>query len=148
MQPKKLTGWLILLIVWIGFFGGLGAVRGLKMAEDTYGPYISVYTYMHLAITVFQLLLGASIAAWVYTAWVLYRREPGTLARAQTGLLVGAVLRIAGNYAIPLLAGLPSDAVTVLIRDAFPASLFVLAFTGGWYLYLTRSHRVRDVYTG
>jgi hypothetical protein len=148
MQTKKLTGWLILLIVWIGFFGGLGALRGLKIVGDTYDPYISVYPSLHMAITVFQLLLVASIVAWVYTAWVLYRREPGTLARAQTGLLIGAVLRIAANYANPLLAGLPSEAARELIQDSFLASIFVLAFTGAWYLYLTRSRRVRDIYTG
>jgi len=148
MHRKKFTGWLILLIVWIGVFGFGGGARSLSTIEGAYRPYMADHPSLRTAIMVFQLLVGAGVALWVYTAWVLYRREPGTLARAQTCLVLGAVLRITGGYSIPLFGGLPADAVRSLMSEAFPLTFFVLLFTGIWYMYLARSQKVREIYAG
>ena len=148
MHPKKFTGWLILLIVWIGVFGFGGGARSLSTIEGAYRPYMADHPSLRTAIMVFQLLVGAGVAVWVYTAWVLYRREPGTLARAQTCLVLGAVLRITGDYSIPLFGGLPADAVRSLMSEAFPLTFFVLLFTGIWSMYLARSQKVREIYAG
>src|SRR4030095_8634918 len=120
MHPKKLTGWLIVLIVWIGVFGFSGGARSLSTIEDAYLPYMAEYPSLRTAIMLFRLLVGTGVAVWVYTAWVIFRREPGTLARAQNCLIAGAVLRIAGGYSIPLFGGLPADAVRTLVNEALP----------------------------
>lgn len=146
MQPKKLTGWLIVLIVWIGVIGFSGGARSLTAIEPAYRPYMAEYPSLRTAIMVFQLLVGAGVAVWLYAAWVLYRREPGTLARAQTCLVVGAVLRIAGSYSIPVFGGFPAEGVRSLVNNALPLTFFLLLFTGIWYLYLARSQRVREIY--
>jgi len=77
MQKKKLTGWLILLILWIGLFSFGGGAGSLRTIKDDYQPYMADYPSLPAAITIFQLFLGAGMAVWIYTAWVLYRREPG-----------------------------------------------------------------------
>jgi hypothetical protein len=148
MHPKRLTGWLIVLIVWIGVFGFSGGARSLSKIEAAYRPSMADYPSLRTAIMVFQLLVGAGVAVWVYAAWVLYRREPGTLVRAQTCLIVGAVLRIAGGYSIPLFGGLPADTVRTLTKEALPLTFFVLLFTGIWCMYLARSQKVREIYAG
>jgi hypothetical protein len=148
MHPKKLTGWLIVLIVWIGILGFSGGARSLSTIEDTYRPYMAEYPSLRTAIMLFQLLVGAGVAVWLYAAWVIYRREPGTLARAQTCLILGAVLRIAGGYSIPLFGGLPADAVRTLMKEALPLTFFALLFAGIWYMYLARSQKVREIYAG
>ena len=146
MYQKKLTRWLIALIIWIGFLGFSGGVRSLTDVEEAYRPYLADYPSLRTAITLFRLLVGAGVAAWAYTAWVLYRRVPGTLGRAQTCLVIGALLRVAGGYSIPFFGGLPADVATTLTREAFPFTVFVLLFTGIWYLYLARSQEVREIY--
>jgi hypothetical protein len=146
MNRKKLTGWLIVFFVWIGVFGVSGGAKNLSTIENAYRPYMADYPSLRMAITVFQLVAGAGIAVWIYVAWVLYRREPGTLARAQACLIVGAVLRIAGGYSIPLLGGFPADTVRTLLNETLPLTFFVLLFTGIWYMYLARSQKVREIY--
>ena len=148
MQPKKLTGWLILLIIWIGVLGFSGGATILSSIEASWRPYMTEYPSLPTAITVFQLLAGAGVAAWVYTAWVLYRREPVTLARAQRCLVLGAVLRVASAYSIPLLGGLPPDTVSGLLNETLLFTLYVVLFTGSWCAYLARSEKVREVYAG
>jgi hypothetical protein len=95
---------------------------------------------------VFQLLIGGSIAVWAYTAWVLYRREPGTLKTAQTSFLIGAVLRIFGAYSIALFGGLPPEASRSMIQQAIPFTVVATVMVTVWYLYLVRSERVREIY--
>ena len=104
------------------------------------------YPSLRTAILIFQLLVGAGVAAWIYTAWVLYQREPGTLGRAQTSLIVGAFLRVVGSWSIILFGGLPSAAIQELIPEVFLVSLFILVFTGIWYSYLARSEKVREIF--
>jgi hypothetical protein len=144
--PKKLTGWLILLIIVIGPLQFGGAARSLSTVPDSFRPYLAEYPSLDTAIMIFQLLIGGSIAVWAYTAWVLYRREPGTLKTAQTSFLLGAALRIAGSYSIPLLGGLPPETSRSLIQQALPFTVISLAMVSVWYLYLTRSQRVREIY--
>ena len=57
MQPKKLTGWLILLIIWIGVLGFSGGATILSTIEAAYQPYVAEYPSLRTAITVFPLLV-------------------------------------------------------------------------------------------
>lgn len=148
MPPKKLTGWLILLMVWIGVIGLSGGVRSLGTVEQVYKPYIATYPGVQMAILLYQVLMGLGIAAWVYTAWILYRREPGTLGNARKSFLWGALCRIASGFSIPLLGGWPPDTFRQLVAGEIPLTIFALCFSGAWYLYLVRSQTVREIYAG
>lgn len=145
LTPKKLTGWLILLIILIGPLQFGGAARSLSTVPDSFRPHLAEYPSLSTAILVFQLLIGGSIAFWAYTAWVLYRREPGTLKTAQTSFLVGAALRVVGSFSIALFGGLPPDTTGSMILQALPATVIVIAMAV-WYMYLVWSERVRDIY--
>ena len=70
---KKLTGWLILLIILIGPLQFGGAARSLSTVPDSFRPHLAEYPSLSTALIIFQLLIGGSIAVWAYTAWVLFR---------------------------------------------------------------------------
>jgi hypothetical protein len=143
---KKLTGWLILLIA-ILTVGSLGrGGRLLTEIPQSYRPYFAQYPSLPTAVTVFQWILGASICSALYTAWLLYCRNPGTLPIAQKGFLITAALRIAAGWSIPALGGLPSDVVRELWPKQLLETVVAVGFAVAWYLYLTRSRRVGEIY--
>jgi hypothetical protein len=142
---KKFTPWLVLLIVLIGPLQ-LGGANILRTTEQAFRPLIPEYPSLSNAIIIYQLLIGTSIAVWVYTAWVLFRRESGTLYKAQTGYLVGAALRILGAFSIVLLGGLPPDMTSAMFKEILPSGAVALVAVIAWSLYLTRSSRVREIY--
>jgi|SRR5688572_9916512 len=146
MIPKKLTGWLILLIILIGPLQFGGAAQSLATVPESFRPHLSEYPSLSTALLVFQLLTGGSIAVWAYTAWVLYRREPGTLKTAQNSFLLGAALRVVGGFSIALFGGLPAETTRAMIQEALPSTGIVTAMIAVWYLYLIRSEKVREIY--
>jgi hypothetical protein len=143
---KKLTGWLILLIVLIGPLQFGSATTSLSTVPDSYRPYLSQYPSLPNSLMVYQLLIGGSIAVWAYTAWVLYQREPGTLHKAQTCFLVGAGLRMLGSFSIALFSGFPPEISHRMILRAIPFTLIAVGMVTVWYLYLVRSERVREIF--
>jgi hypothetical protein len=147
MQRQKLTGWLIFFMAWVGIAGvnGLGA---LEKADQVWRPHMANCPSLQNAVLVFQLFTSAGIFAWLYCAWVLYQREPGTLRRAQMSLLVGAALRLAGGWSIVLFGGLPKETLRAMAQQSGFVTFVVLLFTGAWYYYLLRSERVREIYEG
>jgi len=147
MQKPKLTGALILFIAWTAIAGANG-LRELGSVETTWKPYMADQPSLQGAVLIFQALTGAGILAWLFTAWMLYQREPGTLNRAQTSLLIGALLRLLGGWSIVLFGRLPAEMVQRLMPQVGFISCLILLFTGVWYLYLLRSQRVREIYAG
>jgi len=146
MQKKPLTGWLILLIIILGPLT-FGQASGAFARLDTeYQPLLASYPSLPRALTAFKLLMGASVCVSIYTAWVLYRRRPGSLGIAQAGLVVRAVLMIASNIALLMLAGFPADVAQSSYSRLAGPSAFILLLTGAWFLYLIRSKKVFEIY--
>src|SRR5688572_10723114 len=143
---KKFTPWLILLMVLIGPLQLSGAADVLRTTEQVFRPYIPEFPSLPTAILVYQGLMGTSIVVWLYTAWILFRRESGTLYKAQTGYFVGAALRIFGSFSIVLLGGLPAEMTNPMLKEMLPSVAISLVVVVAWSLYLTRSVRVREIY--
>jgi hypothetical protein len=146
MMKKPLTGWLILLI----FFLGVGSVgTGGPMVvtlPDSYRPYFHQFPALPKAVFVAQVVFSVSICLGVNTAWILYRRKPGSLFFAQNCFLATVALRIAGGCTIPLLGGLSPDATSQLMQGWMRNVIIGLGVTIAWYLYLSKSKTVHDVY--
>jgi hypothetical protein len=145
-MQKKLTGWLILLMIMLGPLQFSGAARSLTSVSDAFRPHVADYPRLSAAILFYQLLIGTSIAVWIYTAVVLFRREPGTLGAIQRNFLVGAALRIIGSFSIIAFGGLPSDFVNGMIERTVPTAVASASICGAWYVYLLQSERVRELY--
>ena|SRR5579859_1824972 len=146
MKPKKLTGWLIVLMVITGPLGFSSGVKNLIGIEAEYKPYMADYPSLRAAVMLFQFLVGTGVFAWLCAAWMLYRREPGTLGQVITYFSVGVFLRLAGPWVIILFGGLPAEATQALLFGAFFGSFVVLCVSGAWLLYLVRSKKVREIY--
>ena len=145
MHKQKLTGWLILLIVWIVITGANG-LGSLSLIEKTWRPHTAEYPSLRGAIMASQWFIGGGILTWFYAAWVLYQREPGTLKTAQIALLVGAVLRVFGGWSIVLFGRLPGEMSQRLASSLYLSSFIILLATSSWYAHLARSPRVRTIY--
>ena len=145
-MQKKLTGWLKLLIIILGPLQFGGAARSLGSVSDSFRPYLADYPSLPMAIMVYQLLMGTSIAVWDYTAWVLFRGEPGTLKTAQTTFAAGAALRIVGSFSVIIFGGLPPDFANRMLQRTLPTAAGSVLMCAAWYLYLIRSERVREIY--
>jgi hypothetical protein len=146
MKKKPLTGWLILLIVILGPLTFGQAAGAFERLDREYQPLMAGYPSLPRALIAFKLLMGASVCVSIYTAWVLYRRRPGSMGIAQAGLVIRAVLMIASSIALPMLAGFPADVTQASYNQLVGPSAFVLLLTGVWYFYLIRSKRVLEIY--
>jgi hypothetical protein len=143
---KRLTGWLILLIVLlIGSFGSAGSAA-IRIDKE-WREYLADYPSLRTAIMALKVFNGAMVCAAFYTAWILSQKKPGTLHLAKTGLLVCFALKVVGAFSFPMLAGLPNEVTTDLLRQATNSAIGSLIFTTVWFLYLMRSTRVKEIYT-
>jgi hypothetical protein len=142
---KKFTPWLILLMVLIGPLQ-LSGVNILWTTEQAFRPILAEYPSLSNAIIIYQFSMIASIAAWLFTAWVIFRRESETLFQVQTGYFVGAALRILGSFSIVMLGGLPVEMTSAIIKEMLPGTAIGLVVVVLWSLYLTRSARVKEIY--
>jgi hypothetical protein len=147
MQKKKLTIGLILLIICIGVLGFSRGVRSVSEVEKAYRPYYEKFPSLSSAVTLAQLLVASGMLAWVYSAWLLYNREPGTLGVARNCFLLGALLRLASGYVLVLSSGFPSTAVQKVLVQFLPSTMGTILFTAAVSFYLWRSERVKEIYT-
>lgn len=145
-STKPLTGWLILLIVILGVESVTRGSAAIGKVAESYREFYDAYPSLFNAVMMFQVLGGISIVTGIYTAWVLYRRVPGSLPRAQNGLLVTGALRVVAPGTIPLFGGLPAEASNELIQDWLITGLALSCVTAAWYWYLCRSQRVQEIY--
>jgi hypothetical protein len=144
-MEKKLTGWLILLIVLLVLSLGSAASVAARIDHE-FQQLLARYPSVGSAIMTLKLLNGAMVCTSLYTAWLLYRKRPGTLHQAQMGLVVRFLCLAAGAFSFPMLAGLPSEMTASLVRQATYNVVGSMVFTSVWLLYLIRSVRVREIY--
>jgi hypothetical protein len=137
---------LILLIVLIGPLQ-VNQVNVLRAVDQAFRPLIPNYPSISNAVIIYQALMIASIVAWLFTAWLIYKRESGTLSQMQTSYIVGATLRIGGSFSIVLLGGLPAEMTSAMVKEMLTSTVISVAVVVLWSLYLTRSVRVREIYT-
>jgi hypothetical protein len=142
---KKLTGWLILLMVILGLGALSGIGREITEVRRSYEPHFSQYASLQTAVLVYQCLLFGSACTALYTVRVLYQRVPGTLPFAIAAFTATILVRIAAGWIFDLVAGLPEEFREPLRSDVI-RSLMLAAHGVVWYLYLARSKRVREIY--
>ena len=144
-MQKKLTGWLILLIVLLVL--SLGAVGAAAAQIDKeFRSLLARYPSVSSAIMTLKFANGAVVCASLYTAWMIYRKQPGTLRQIQAGLFVRFICVAGGAFSFPVLAGLPNEMTGSLVRQATYNVAGSMLFTSVWLLYLIRSVRAREIY--
>lgn len=145
LSVRTLTGWLILLIVLL-IAASLQALSAAASIQREFRSLLPRYPSVSRAILVCQVANLASACASFYVAWVLYEKRPGTLHQAKAGLVVRCCCIVVGVTSFPVLAGLPRDMTANLVRQAAINGVSSFCFTSLWFLYLTRSAKVREIY--
>jgi hypothetical protein len=144
-MQKKLPGWLILLIVLLVLSLG-SAGSAASRIDHEFQSLLARYPSVSSAIMTLKFANGAVVCVSLYTAWVIYRKQPGTLRQVQAGLFVRFICVAGGAFSFPVLAGLPSEMTVSLVRQATYNVVGSMLFTSVWLLYLIRSVRVREIY--
>lgn len=146
MNSRPLTGWLILLIVFF-VVSGCVDINILERSDAMVRRLRADYPNVETAHLVFELLVGAAMLASFYGAWVVFRRESGTLLHAQLALVAKWAFGVGSTFAMPLLAGFPPNIRDSVLFKAYSAALISTIPTAAWLLYLARSERVKDIFT-
>src|SRR4051812_10961727 len=116
-MQKRLTNWLIVLIVLLVLSLGSATSTSVRMDEN-FRSLLMRYPSVRSAMIAIKLSNAALVCASLYTAWVLYQRKPSTLWKAQAGLVVRFACGACGAFSFPVLAGLPSEMTASLVRQA------------------------------
>jgi hypothetical protein len=145
VQPKGAGGWLLFLCIILTVLTPLGILAGMSGAvalmdetKDLYPTFSDTVILMTLPRFV---LVCLSIRAGV----LLWKEEPGAVAKAQTFLIAYVAYSIA-LICVAYVGDLP-PAARDLVRNAYGVSaLQVLFFATVWHQYLSRSARVRNTF--
>lgn len=145
-MQKKLTAWVTLLIVLL--FLSLGSAFSAATRMDrAFAAVVPRYPSINSALIAIKFWNGVSVCVSIYTALLLYRMRPATLHWVKTGLVARFLCIACGSFSFPLLAGMSEEATASLFRNATDNVVASLIFTSAWFLYLTRSVKVREIYS-
>ena len=144
-SKKKLTGWLILLMIILVGNSLTRIVREITEVRKSSEPYFLQYPQLATTVSIYQWVLFGSACAALSTVWVLYQRVPGTLSIAIRAFVAYILVGMAANWIFVWYPGLP-DEFREPLGSAVRHSLGYVAHGLVWYLYLVRSKRVRDIY--
>ncbi len=131
-EKKKLTGWLILLMVILGLGSVNGIAKEITRVRQLYEPYFSQYPSLAKAVLFYQCVLFGSACSALYTVWILFQRVPGTLFLARRAFVMTLVLRVIAVWSFDLLAGLPRAGRDSIGRSII-YSLIIAAYGAVWY---------------
>jgi hypothetical protein len=141
---RRLSGWLILLIFILAIGSVSGVGREITSVRKAYQPYFADYPTLPTVVIAYQCVIFASACAALYTAWLLFRRIPRTLAFVKRAFLLTIALRAMGGWVFDFHPSLPNE-----FRDTSTtlAHTFMITVYGAvWYFYLARSKRVKELY--
>lgn len=96
---------------------------------------IAVSGVCRLAVAVFS----------VYAGLAMWRVVPGAVDTARK-YLMSVVLYTVFAFFLPVMVGLPQDLAQEIAGSSFIAGMLTISYAFLWYLYLSRSKRVRATY--
>lgn len=127
----------------------LGAIRvgtEIMQIRQAYEQFLAQAPALRGAVSVYSWLLFGSACSALYLVWVLYGRNPGTLPLAKRALVFTIILRIAAPWHFYLFAGLPYMTRQEMRSQVLFGGLALAAYGTVWYLYLSYSKRVREMF--
>lgn len=97
-------------------------------------------------ITVVDFVLSASVMCLsVYAGICLWRIRPNAVRISKAYLLVFLTYNVVASF-LPFMAGLPSQANEVMMREVASGLFRSIIFVAIWYSYLNKSKRVAATY--
>lgn len=144
-EKKPLTGWLILFMLILGLGSYSQISKEITGVRQTFEPHFSEFPSLRPAVLTYQSLLLGAVCAAFFTIWVLLQRTPRTLSIAKRSFIICIALRIMAPWIFHFHSGLPPETLGSL--ESYLSGTLSLAIFGTiWYLYLTKSQRVAELY--
>lgn len=143
---KGVKGWLLLLCISLTILDPFSIIINLSLATDAaknqfeqhpeFFTFILISGVCRIALMVFSIYAGVS----------LWKAVPGAVLVAKKYLQAVLLYSVFAVF-LPRIVGLPDE----MYRDLAPAnllnSLLTICYVATWFLYLTKSKRVKATYT-
>lgn len=141
----RVGGWLLLLCVLLTILGPLATAYSLVAG---YGQLQSLFEETPGLSTFYNMNFVLNIGLGLFSLWAgfsLWTKMAGAVERAKKYLLARVAYTVI-LYFLPAMSGLPEEMSTGIQNEILAASTFSFIYIAIWYLYLTKSKRVRETY--
>ena len=141
----RVGGWLLLLCILLTILGPLATVYSLTAG---YSQLESLFDATPGLRTFYNMNFVLNVGLGLFSLWAgfsLWVRLDGAVERAKK-YLYARLGYLAILYFLPTMSGLPEEMSAQIQSDIASVSIFSVFYVGVWYMYLTKSKRVRGTY--
>ena len=135
-SDKKVGGWLIALIVWLGLWVPAGTQGDVEQCDKLFG-YLHGHDFVHDCVT--YLMWSAAIAG-AYCAFLIGLKKKGAVLVTKLGVAFISSCQLLMDVLVIAIIR-PEISTHVVVYCSKPLLWFAL-----WYSYLSRSKRVKETY--
>lgn len=141
----RVGGWLLLLCVLLTIVNPLGTAFNLFYGYSRTNHLFGAIHGLRNIIVGDAILSVALTSFSVYAGWRLWKILPGAVITAKKYLVVYLIYNLAAP-AFPFLYRIPEQFANAMFRQLIKGVPFAVAYFAVWYLYLSKSKRVRGTY--
>jgi len=143
-EAKGMGGWLIVFVIAI-FLRPLMVAYNISINFMTIIKLSNEFPFMLTFYTVGKLIDVAICFFGFYVAYCLFKTKINAPSKAKL-LILFSLIQVIFLYILPLFYGLPTDVTKELLAGNILGSIGVLLFCLAWYLYFTKSKRVKNTF--
>ena len=142
---QGVRGWLLLLCLSLTILDPFAMLLSLFSVANASKPLFEKHPGLLTLIAVSGIFRLAVAVFSVYAGLALWRVVPGAVPIARK-YLMAVVLYTVFAFILPALVGLPEELAREIAGGSSVAGLLTISYAFVWYVYLTRSKRVRATY--
>lgn len=142
---QGVRGWLLLLCVSFTILDPFAMLLSLFSVASASRPLFDKFPGLLTLIAVSGVCRLAVAVFSVYAGLAMWRVVPGAVDTARK-YLMSVVLYTVFAFFLPVMVGLPQDLAQEIAGSSFIAGMLTISYAFLWYLYLSRSKRVRATY--
>ena len=144
-ELEGVKGWLLLLCVSLAILDPLTVIFSVFLAAPSAGPYLDQHPEYFRMILVSGICRIGLMVGSLYAGLSLWRVAPGAVAAARR-YMAALFLYSVFSLFLPGLVGVSEARYPGTGSSNSVNAAFTMAYIAVWYLYLSRSRRVRATY--
>ena len=147
INEKAIGGWLLIFILILTVITPVGSILSLILEYKIAAFQIHLLLEgSYQAGAILNGLLKIAVAVFsVYTGISLLKRKRNAIRIVKTYLVIFFCYSIVSAL-LSFIIDLPVDAIVYIKGEAWKRIVYALIFVTVWYLYLTRSRRVKEIW--
>jgi hypothetical protein len=143
---KGVKGWLLLLCINLTILDPLSIITNLFVATDALQSQFERYPEFFQFILISGVCRIALMVFSIYAGVSLWKVMPGAVLVARKYLQAVLAYSVFAVF-LPRIVGLPDELYRDLAAPNLLNSLLTICYVAAWFLYLSRSKRVKATYT-